>query len=257
MELLGSHLLQLDKFPRPCAVGLDESSNKVENMIFKDKEGSTIVDNTARFINQYTGDNSLFVLMEQNSARTYIGFRSAACVIKNQKGVRILLEPVRLLKKLERRFRKLDKTPAPSYRFAVKVLALYQRTKKIGVLQLNFTLFGNKESSGEQLSGIVQEYLPCDLPFSYDNRFFRTGYLCKNDDIKYSRFRGNLQAENQVDDLIRLCDIDGKLSVTYRGADVKQLYNGRKGAGGLAPLPRGDGGANYVLAPRSTFNKRR
>jgi|GEM_PF-6320824 len=226
MELLGGHLIQTEKLPRPCALGLDESRDKVNNDIYKDQDGVHPLINFARLFNQYTGDNSLFVLMEQNSARAFHGYRDSVCVIKNMKGIKVLLEPVRLFKRLEKRYRLLDSmTEPPNYDWAKTTFNLIKRIRKIGVLQLNFTLFGNKESSGEIISnGNQKEYLPCDLPFEYDNRFFRTGYACKNEDIKFSRFKGSLQSEAQTDDLIRLAYEDKKPVVCYRGRCVEELY---------------------------------
>jgi hypothetical protein len=245
-ELLGAHLTQLSRLPSPCAVGLDESSNKVENKLFEDKEGSTIIDNFARFFNHFTGDNSLLVFMEQNSGRAYKGYRDSVCLIKNQKGVRVHLEPTRLLKRLDKYFAKLDKlNELPSYDLATRVLRLYKRTKRIGVLELNYTLLGNRDTTNETLSdGVKQGYLPLPLPFSYDNRFFRTGYLCRNDDITLSRFKGDLQNEKQVEDIIRISEIVvgetktgkeiTKKTVTLRGQDIKERWREKKG---LSPPP--------------------
>jgi hypothetical protein len=249
-DLTGRYLLQLDKLPQPCAIGLDETRSKMIGDLFLDRDGAYNLTAMARFFNHYTGDDSLWVFMEQNSGRMFNGYRDSLCMIKNQKGVKVLLEPVRLLKKLEKLFAKLDAMEFVTYAFAMRVLNLYKRTKRIGVLQLNFTVFGNKDSSGETLSdGIMQEYIPCDAPVSYDNRFFRTSYLARNDDITLSRFRGNLLSESQVDDIIRLEEIDGKPAVTYRGEDIKALLAEKKAPSDALGTPTDDKGLILTHSP--------
>lgn len=223
-ELTGGHLLQLDKLPQPCALGFDETRAKLIGDLFKDKDGAYILSLLAKLFNHFTGDSSLWVMMEQNTERTFHFYRDSLCMVRHQLGVVVYLEPVRLLKKQEKLFTKLDKMEYPSYGFAIKVLNLIKRIRRIGVLQLNYRLMGNKESAaGTQLKdGIVQDYLPCDLPFAYDNRFFRTGYACKDKDITLSRFRGNLQSEERVTDLIRLAEDN---TMRYKGKKVTDLYD--------------------------------
>lgn len=226
-ELRAGHFIQKYKLPMPCAVGLDESSDKLSNDLYKDKEGSAVIDRMLRWLNQFTGDMSIFVYMEQNSSRAYKGERDSVCVVRNMKGLKILLPPKRLLRKLDEYYEELDEMEEPpEYGFAMKVLNLQERIRKIGVIELNLTEYGNKESAaGEILSGgIIQEYLPCDLPFFYETRWFRTGYLCKNDDIILFKFKGRLQSEEMTEDRIRLLN----KVVTCEGEVTKDWWNEEK-----------------------------
>ena len=218
MELLGGHLLELNKLPRPCAVVLDESRMKVDNNSFKDIDGAAELIGFIRLFNQKIGDQALFIFIEQNSARAFLGYRDSLQACKHMNGVRVLLEPKRLLKRLETLYKKVDKCkdkdkPVP-LDLAQTIYNLNKRIKKIGVLQLQFGLQGNKETENAKDRGDAVEYLPCDLPFDYDNRWFRAGYACKNDEITLSRFKGTLQTVEMLEDNIRLNE-SGKLA--YRG----------------------------------------
>lgn len=230
MDLTGWHLLQIDKLPCPAAVGLDESSNKVDIDVYLDDDCDIVLTNFIRFFNHYTGDGSLFIFMEQNSQRAFKGFRDSIQEILTHKGVETLLKPVRLMKKIDRMFNKFEtKLKYHTSEYAIKILALEAKIKRIGVLQLNFTTM-------DEPSIIVQECLPCDTPFNYDNRFFRTGYLSRDDELKLSKFAHDLQAEDMVEDTITIHRVkvegekDPRNIAMYRGQSVAELWRKAKSA---------------------------
>ncbi|MCL2570655.1 MAG: hypothetical protein FWE16_05655 [Firmicutes bacterium] len=222
-ELLGEHLLQEAKLPMPVAVGLDESSSKVDIQAFRDSEGSIILTELARWFNQFTGDGSLFVLMEQNSARSFKGYRDSIQGMRNCHGVKTLLEPKRLLRKLERLFDELDdlidNDKLPEYSLTMKILNLHsKRINKIGVFQVHYSQYtGNKETGGADIDcKSMKSYIPRDMPFDYPNRYFATSYKARKLEIKLKEFKHDLQSEESVEDFIR---IKGK-KLFYRGKPV-------------------------------------
>lgn len=228
MELTGKHLLQLDKLPRPVAVGLDESSNKVDIDIYKDDDCDIILTNLIRFFNHYTGDNSLLIFMEQNSERAFKGFRDSVQEIITHKGVNTIMKPARLMKKVGKMFRRFEtKKKYHTSQYASRILALESKIKRIGFLQLTFT-------TKDMPTVLVREHLPCDLPYHYDNRFFRTGYLCRDAELKLSRFAHDLQAEDMVEDTItikrvkRTGENDLRNTAMYRGCSVADLLQQAK-----------------------------
>ena len=258
MKLTIGHLAQLDKLPRPCAVGMDESSSMIDNNIHKDDMADYILTSMIRFYNHYTGDKSLYVFMEQNFERAFKGYRDSLQGIVTAKGVDMKLEPRRLNKKLDRMYERFKENARfvripiitklsfdfakikiwrgryKNPRYAKRILDMDDYIKKIGVLVCNF-LDSEAPNPGKKL----KDHIPRNTPFNYNNRFFRTSYLAKNQEIKLSQFKHELMHEDDVDEYLTVESYDTgdtdkngkpimKSRAVYRGQSIAVQYENRK-----------------------------
>ena len=249
MKLTIKHLLGLEKLPRPCAVGLDESSSMVDIDVYKDDEADRGLTNNTRFYNHNIGDNALFILMEQNLARAYKAFRDSVQEITTHLGVKILLKPKRLerrLKRVKERFREnayvfripilgnlfefcpfiwhFRKGKYQTDDYAVYLLNLEKKVGKIGVFQLHLKVNNGRDDPRK----LCKEYIPLDLPFYYPNRFFRTGYLANGLTLEKSEFEHEYQSKDSVEDYLLMGSVlddecKPRKGAVHRGCLVRDL----------------------------------
>lgn len=200
-----NQIRQLDRIPYRCDILIDESSYIVDPDIHKESGKDAVkldIDECARFVNQYFGENNLFILCEQDPKKPYIGFRRCASRNKYQLGKVDLCRPVFLIKRYQKALKKYlkdEKRQTPQN--ALKLIQKKKHISKIGYMRLSYVEDGNVENNYLQNREIECEYIPFDSGFYYNSRAFRMLYKCRSKPLTLTEFESefvNPQIRNQV-----------------------------------------------------------
>ena len=190
-KLTKEHFLQRERLPERAVVLLDESADLFPCSRHNEKRDSEAGIENAIYNETFSKErhyfNGYILANEQDNKENYIGLRRVVSCNRYLHAREEVCRPNRLIRRFERRKRKILKRGYADYSTYRKMSRLKAKIDKIGFMKIYFLDLGNTEKPGAEL-GEGYFVLPMNLPFKYETRAHQFAYKALTERIRAEVF---------------------------------------------------------------------